>query len=93
MYENATDLPVAWDWREAGAVTAVKNQYMCGSCWAFSTTGAIEGINHIRTGKLVPLSEQQLVSCDHKQDLGCSGGAEGRARAGHWLRAVSVAPR
>lgn len=74
MYENVTDTPTAIDWRERGAVSPVKNQYACGSCWAFSATGAIEGINAIRTGKLISLSEQQLVSCDVKKDLGCGGG-------------------
>ncbi|XP_061374819.1 ervatamin-B-like [Gastrolobium bilobum] len=65
--------PVSLDWRRRGVVTGVKDQANCGSCWAFSATGAIEGINAIATGKLISLSEQELVDCDPKS-YGCDGG-------------------
>ncbi|KAI9086137.1 hypothetical protein K1719_031858 [Acacia pycnantha] len=65
--------PAEWDWRSYGAVTGVKNQGSCGSCWAFSTIGAIEGVHALTTRNLVTLSEQQLVSCD-TSNYGCQGG-------------------
>ncbi|KAK1319975.1 hypothetical protein QJS10_CPB04g01628 [Acorus calamus] len=71
--EGDLTVPSSWDWRLKGAVTPVKNQGKCGACWAFSSVAAVEGINKIKTGNLISLSEQQLVDCN-TENHGCKGG-------------------
>ncbi|EAY93078.1 hypothetical protein OsI_14879 [Oryza sativa Indica Group] len=76
-YENVSidTLPATVDWRTKGAVTPIKDQGQCGCCWAFSAVAAMEGIVKLSTGKLISLSEQELVDCDvHGEDQGCEGG-------------------
>lgn len=71
------------DWSSKGAVTPVKDQGQCGSCWAFSTTGSVESATYLSTGKLPSLSEQELVDCAGFPNMGCNGGS--MASAMSWI--------
>ncbi|XP_076641748.1 cathepsin L4 [Halictus rubicundus] len=69
-------VPPRFDWREAGFQTPPENQQSCGSCYAYSIAGTIQGQIFKRTGLLIPLSEQQLIDCSTSAgNLGCSGGS------------------
>jgi KDEL-tailed cysteine endopeptidase len=73
---NTESLPSSIDWRQRGAVSAIRDQKQCGSCYSFSGTSTIESATAIKTGKLNDLSEQQSVSCAGLKygNLGCNGG-------------------
>jgi len=71
---HVTDLPDSFDWEQKGLVAPVRNQKALGSCWAVSTAEAVEGQVAKTTGKLVPMSPEQLVECDASSDSSCAGG-------------------
>ncbi|KAM7294260.1 digestive cysteine proteinase 2 [Ixodes scapularis] len=86
----SSDLPDYVDWRLYGAVTPVKDQAVCGSCWSFGTVGELEAALFRKTGKLTRLSEQQLVDCSWNQgNNGCDGGEDFRAY--EYIRAHGLA--
>lgn len=75
--EEVQEMPKSKDWRDDGAVTRVKDQADCGSCWAFGAVGAIEALNFFHKGELVALSEQNVVDCASNlkyRAKGCAGG-------------------
>jgi C1A family cysteine protease len=75
-----TKLPGSLDWRLYGAVTPVKDQSVCGSCWSFGTIGAVEGAHFLKTGNLVRFSQQALIDCSWGYgNNGCDGGEDFRS--------------
>jgi C1A family cysteine protease len=89
-FPNITEpLADSIDWVAKGAVTPVKNQGQCGSCWAFSSTGSLEGALFVATGKLQSLSEEDLVECNTNTDHGCQGGLMDNAF--NWVQKNGIA--
>lgn len=78
LEETDDPIPDSWDWREHGAVQKIKIQGVCGACWAFSAVSSIESAYFLKHGKLLNLSEQQMVDCD-TSNSGCLGGIIGNA--------------
>jgi cathepsin F len=72
-HKSKQAVPDIFNWEQMGAVTGIKNQGTCGSCWSFSTAGNIEGLYYLQYGELLDFSEQQLIDCD-KFNFGCNGG-------------------
>lgn len=86
-HTEGEQLAASVNWVNKGAVTPVKNQGQCGSCWSFSTTGGLEGAWEIGNGQLTSLSEQQFVDCD-KSSMGCGGGS--MALAFNWAKGQAL---
>ncbi|KAL6537559.1 hypothetical protein OROMI_026093 [Orobanche minor] len=88
--KNLQSLRDSVDWREFNAVTPVQKQGKCASCWAFSVIGAVEGITKIKTGRLIPLSVQELIDCDNA-NMGCNKGL--RSLAFEYIKDYGVASK